>query len=442
MVVVGGGVAGMAAAARLAKAGHAVELHERADVLGGRWAARELPGVGLVDDARGVLPFPAPWRDLFRKSGRPLEAELARSGHALVPAPPVRYRFADGTALSLPTERGAQQAALRPVVGAAAAARWQHLLDELDEVWLALRPLGLEYPLLGRRQLTRPVLARLHARRSLAWLAARLDEPRLEALVRSLAHRHGSHPERTPAFVAVDLSVSRRFGHWHLAAADPAARPADTGRSSVLAEALAGRLATRRVAVHLGSAVTGLEVVDGRVVGVVTADGPRRAAAVVVTTDPWQLVDALLPRDADPALRRRTHRLRPAAAPAVEHTALDRPALAVTETVELAADGTPVVSWARPVGERTVVSRHDHGRSRPDPGAGAAWRGWRSWLLRPPVTPGPAGLHLASAASAGGDGPSQVVLSGALASYACHDALDRAPDASRGDASGAAPAPV
>jgi phytoene dehydrogenase-like protein len=423
VVVVGGGVAGMAAAARLAKAGHPVQLYERADRLGGRWAAADLPGVGPVDAAPAVLPFPAPWRDLFRKSGRPLEAELARSGHALVPAPPVRYRFADGTLLSLPTERGAQHASLRSTFGVGAAGRWQALLDELDEVWQTLRPLGLEYPLQERRQLSRPVRARLHARRSLAWLAARLDEPHLEALVRSLAARHGSRPEQTPAFVAVDLSVSRRFGHWHVAAGDPAVHPADTGRSSVLAEVLAGRLTTRRVQVHLATPVTGLVVEGGRVVGVETVDGSHRAAAVVVTTDPWQLVEELLPRDLDPGLRRRTARLRPAAAPAVQHSCLDRPALAVTETVDLAADGTPVVSWARPVGECTVVSRHDFADTTPRPSAGAAWRGWRSWLSRPPVTPGPPGLHLASAASAGGDGPSQVVLSGALASYACHDAL-------------------
>ena len=423
VVVVGGGVPGMAAAARLAKAGHAVVLYERADVLGGRWAATDLAGAGPVDTAPAVLPFPAPWRDLFRKSGRPLEAELARSGHALVPAPAVRYRFADGTLLSLPTERGAQHAALRSTFGAGAADRWQALLDELDEVWLTLRPLGLEYPLQERRQLSRPVLARLHARRSLAWLAARLAEPHLEALVRSLAFRHGSRPERTPAFVAVDLSVSRRFGHWHVAANDPAARPADTGRSSVLGEVLAGRLATRRVEVQLGTPVTALAVEHGRVVGVQTPTGSRGAAAVVVTTDPWHLVQDLLPRDVDAPLRRRVSRLRPAAAPAVEHSCLDRPALAVTETVDLADDGTPVVSWARPVGERTVLSRHDFGQTSPCPSAGAAWRGWRSWWSRPPVTPGTPGLHLASAASPGGDGPSQVVLSGALASYACHDAL-------------------
>ena len=158
-------------------------------------------------------------------------------------------------------------------------------------------------------------------------------------------------------------------------------------------------------------------------VGVQTPAGHRRTAGVVVATDPWHLVEDLLPRDVGAGLRRRTARLRPAAAPTVQHSWLDRPALAATETVELAADGTPVVSWARPVADGTVVSRHDFGRTSPSPSAGAAWRGWRSWLQRPPVTPGPPGLYLASAASAGGDGPSQVVLSGALAAYACHDAL-------------------
>src|SRR5215217_7911906 len=96
IAVVGGGVAGMAAAARLARLGHAVDLYEQAGVLGGSWAPYELADGVLVDDAPAVLGFPAPWRDLFRKSGRPLEAELARSGYALAPAELPRLIFADG----------------------------------------------------------------------------------------------------------------------------------------------------------------------------------------------------------------------------------------------------------------------------------------------------------------------------------------------------------
>lgn len=430
VAVVGGGLAGMAAAARLAKLGHPVQLFEAAGALGGTWRAVEEPGTGLVDAAPAVLPFPAPWRDLFRKSGRPLEAELARSGHALVPAADVRHRFADGCELALPAERGAQYGVLSAAYGRPVADRWRDLLDALDDVWQALRPLGLEHELTGRAQLRRPVRGQLWARRSLAWLADSLDEQHLRALVRSIAHRHGSVPERTPAWVAVDLAVSRTFGHWQVQADDPGRHPHDAGRSSVLAEALAARLATRRVTVHLGHAVQGLELEDGRVVGVRTEAGSHRAAGVVVTTDPWHLVDALLPRtpgrgaSAARALRRRVRRLRPAAAPTVSHVRLAEACAEVTETVELTAAGVPVVTYRRPVAGGTVLSRHDFTRPVPSPASGVAWHGFRGWLDRPPVSTGVPGLWTASPSSPGGGGAPQVVLSGALASAACHAALD------------------
>ena len=58
VVVIGGGLAGMAAAARLAKAGHPVELHEQRASLGGRWASYELAEERLVavgGDAAAVV---------------------------------------------------------------------------------------------------------------------------------------------------------------------------------------------------------------------------------------------------------------------------------------------------------------------------------------------------------------------------------------------------
>ena len=112
VLVVGGGLAGLAAALRLAKAGHPVQLWEATDRLGGRYAPVPLDDGTLVDAAPAVLGFPAPWRDLFRKSGRTLEAELARTGAALEPADPARYEFADGSVLTLPTDRGEQYVAL------------------------------------------------------------------------------------------------------------------------------------------------------------------------------------------------------------------------------------------------------------------------------------------------------------------------------------------
>src|SRR3954468_11050694 len=175
VAVIGGGLAGLAAAARLAKAGHPVQLFEREAGLGGSWRAVEQPGMGLVDRAPSVLTFPAPWRDLFRKSGRPLEAELARSGHKLVPAADSSYRFEDGSELSLPTERGAQYQVLTAAYGESAARRWRDLLDQLDGVWQVLRPLGLEREL-GRHRLPRSVRRPLQARRRLARFAGPLGE--------------------------------------------------------------------------------------------------------------------------------------------------------------------------------------------------------------------------------------------------------------------------
>jgi phytoene dehydrogenase-like protein len=106
VVVIGGGVAGLAAAARLAKAGHTVELYEQSDKLGGTWAPYRLLSGVTVDDAPSIIGFPAPWRDLFRKTGRPLETELARMGYALEPAGPPTVVFADGSQVRLPADRG------------------------------------------------------------------------------------------------------------------------------------------------------------------------------------------------------------------------------------------------------------------------------------------------------------------------------------------------
>ena len=93
------------------------------------------------------------------------------------------------------------------------------------------------------------------------------------------------------------------------------------------------------------------------------------------------------------------------------------------ETVVLTALGQPTITYARPVGDRTLQTVHDHLHAAPSQSAGIAWKGFRSWLDRPQVTSDVPGLFLAGPFSPGGPHPSAVVLSGALASYACHDYL-------------------
>ena len=418
VVVVGGGLAGMAAAARLAKAGHSVELYESGDRLGGSWAPYELEGV-LIDDAPAVLNFPAPWRDLFRKSGRPLEAELARRKLALEPAAAPSYQFADGSDLVLPSERGEQYAALSGAYGSAVASRWRDLLDSLGPAWQAVRPLGLESELRDRRQLA-AAGRDLRPRVTIAELADQLDEPHLGALVRSVAYRLGSVPEQTPAWCAVELLVQRTFGRWVVAASDGGP---PTGRTSVLVEVLADRLALRKVQVHLGRRVTRLEISDQRVQGVTFENGTSAAAsAVICTLDPWSTYSALgVP--ATWRTRRAVRRWQPARAPAVTHLLRPATSVGVRETWRLTADGTPVVKATRPTGSGTWETVHDYSRAEPRRSAGIAWTGFGSWLSRPRIRSEVGGLFLAGPSSAGGAAPSAVVLSGALASYACQDYL-------------------
>jgi phytoene dehydrogenase-like protein len=423
VVVIGGGLAGLAAAARLAKVGHQVELYERSDRLGGTWAPYRLDSAVTVDDAPSIIGFPAPWRDLFRKSGRPLEAELARMGYALEPAHPATMIFADGTELTLPTYRGGQYAALAIAYGNSVAMRWRDLLDRLDHVWQTLRGLGFEAELRSSRQLNRAARRGLFGRRmTLADLATSIDHDHLGAVIRSVAYRLGSLPEQTPAFVAVELSMQRMFGRWQVQPLDTNSG-LDVGRSSVLAEALAGRLELRKVQVNLGCSVEGIHLRNGHVAAVATSDGDRPALAVVATCDPWQTFDDLLPTTAARRTRRQLRGLSPAAAPTVTHQEVPAPTTLLHETVTLTEAGVPTVSYLRQLADHGLRTTHDFNAKQPRASYGVAWSGFASWLRRPSVTTEIPGLYAASPSSPAGPDASQVVLSAALAAYGCHDHL-------------------
>ncbi|GMA89132.1 hypothetical protein GCM10025868_43820 [Angustibacter aerolatus] len=94
VVVVGAGMGGLAAAARLSAQGHEVTVCEQADVVGGKLGWFERDGFGF-DTGPSLLTLPAVYRDLFLKTGPALGTVVEpAAGRPGVPLPVRRRHLA------------------------------------------------------------------------------------------------------------------------------------------------------------------------------------------------------------------------------------------------------------------------------------------------------------------------------------------------------------
>jgi phytoene dehydrogenase-like protein len=297
VVVVGGGLGGSAVAVRLAKLGHSVTLLERLDRVGGALGYVTQDGyrwdVGPVSTA-----LPAVLRDLFRKSGRPLERELD-----LVPLDPIReHRFQDGSVLPLPAgSRSAQYAAIETALGAGLGSRWLDYTHGFADTWDLLRRHYLERPWSPEHS-GRETRAILSARATLHQAVVQaFDDQRLRAVALHHAVMGGHDPRAVPAWTGMMSYVEQNFGVWTV----------PDGMGS-FAAALTRRLHERRVDVRLGTPVRDIAIRGDRAVGVLTDTGTVDADAVVCAIDPRRL----------PSLGRMVRRTMPAIPPVVCHLGL------------------------------------------------------------------------------------------------------------------------
>ncbi|WP_028658828.1 phytoene desaturase family protein [Nocardioides insulae] len=301
VVVLGGGLGGMAAAARLAKLKHQVTLVERSGTLGG--ALLPVRRDGFNWETVDLTLLPGALRDLFRKSGRPLEAELDLRHRPILR----EHRFPDGSALALPGSSRAAQLAAAEALGPGLGRAYVDHVATYTEAWETLRRHVFEAP--AADPLPREVAAVMQSRETLhRRLRRSFADRRLRTVAAHPFVLDGHDPRQVPAWAGLTGYLEQRFGGW-VAGADDATGP---GLGTLLADALTRRLTTRRVEVLTGVEARDLVTRSGRVAAVSTTAGDLDADAVVVAIDPRLL----------PALAGPLRRSLPATPPTVLHLGL------------------------------------------------------------------------------------------------------------------------
>ncbi|MER7370155.1 phytoene desaturase family protein [Nonomuraea wenchangensis] len=273
VIVIGGGVGGMASALLLARRGHRVRLYEQLPRLGGKLAEHRRDGF-TFSMGPSLLTMPALFRDLG------LERELVE------PAELCRYRFADGSTLTArrdPELMAAEVERLAPGEGAA----WRAFHSWAEGCLRAAGRTFFAGPLGRPPREARPQdLLAVAPARTLDGLARRFfRDPRLRQYVGRYATYAGSSPYRAPAALACVPALEHGQGGWYV----PGGLPR-------LAEDLAALLKEAGVDVRLSAPVEAVTVDGGRVTGVrLAGGGHERADVVVANVDAAALYGRLLP---------------------------------------------------------------------------------------------------------------------------------------------------
>ncbi len=273
VVVIGGGVGGMAAAARLAVKGHDVTLLEQGARYGGKLARYERDGF-VFDTGPSLFTLPAVYRDLFLKTGKALEESVD-----IVPLDTAfAYRFPDGSTLEVPgTDPGRIARAMGDQLGGRATQDWRDLMARAAEVWRITRRPFIQSPLEGAGTLIRLATDPREVKAVAPFTSLRrlgckhLRDPRQVMILDRYATYQGSDPRKAPAALMTVPYVEQEFGAWHLG-----------GGLATLADALVARCEERGVTMRTGADVTRVLSDPHGVKAVELADGERIDADIVV----------------------------------------------------------------------------------------------------------------------------------------------------------------
>jgi phytoene desaturase len=284
VIVVGGGVGGLASAIRLRAAGHPVTIFERNDVVGGKLATFERDGY-VFDLGPSLITLPGLLDDVVRTAGSSLDDEL----DMVRLDPQFRYRWRDGSVLSVPDDVDATADAFE-AFATGAGEQWRAFDAKGRRIWDVAERTFFAGPMsnpvsLVKRMRSPLDLPAIDPLRTLHGSATRFfDDERLLQWAGRYATYSGSSPYAAPATLACIPHIESRFGCWY-----------PMGGLGAL------RATLERVARGIGvEIVTGTDVsrvtANRRVSGIGLADGTHvPAEVVVVNTDAEHLYADLLP---------------------------------------------------------------------------------------------------------------------------------------------------
>ena len=274
VVVVGAGLAGLAAALHLAGRGRRVTVVERGDVPGGRVGRADINGYHL-DTGPTVLTMP----DLIDETFAAVGESTADRVELETVDPAYRALFADGSSLDVHGDRDAMAAEISRLAGPQEAQGYLRLRDWLTQLYEVefdgFIASNFDSPL----SLLTPSLARLTAlggfRRWDRVVKRFISDPRLHRIFTFQALYAGVPPQRALAVYAVIAYMDTIAGVYF-----------PRGGMRALPDGLAAAASAAGVEFRYGATVTRLERSGDRIRAVHTDTGERiEGDAVVLTTE-------------------------------------------------------------------------------------------------------------------------------------------------------------
>ena len=285
VLVAGAGIGGMSAAIRLAAAGRRVVVVEQNQTPGGKMGQMVRDGFRW-DTGPSVITMRPVFEKTFRAAGRRLEDYLT-----LLPVEPLtRYFYRDGTRLDA-TRDLAQMAGQIERLDVHDVEGYLDFLEYAARLHRITGPVFIyDKPPTWRSFLR---VSPLDMLRVDPWLTMdqairrRVRSPHLRQLLGRFATYVGASPYQAPATLSVIAHVELTGGVWY-----------PQGGIFAIATALERLAGELGIEIKCGTAVQRIEVANGRVAGLVMADGQQLLSdTVIANIDVGTVYERLLPAD-------------------------------------------------------------------------------------------------------------------------------------------------